>query len=290
LCEPWVYPVGTEGRLGGGETFGAEYVGDGCALVFGAVSTYGWYGFWGGCCGALWFMLWTSGSFGSSAGGEASSGGVSLTGLVRFGSSPALIAFSMRRAWYFAYLVLDATSGSSFFQMERMSRKADAARSVSTVLLAHSQYGCAPLLQRYALGGLVLCHFLVALGQRLQGELLAVCACSDVVENGVFVGVLGLRLLQLLHQVGRVGVAFLVRRVEACSDDFLHHVEAHCHCQYSCFEMGVSFSVLTPVRDNRLELLELRRPLRKRRELQALELRGHRVAHGCNRAAVMSAG
>jgi hypothetical protein len=138
LCEPCVYPVGTEGRLGGGETFGAEKVGDGCALVFGAVSTYGWYEFWGGGCDALWFMLWTSGSFGSSAGGEASSGGVSLTGLVRFGSSPALIAFSMRRAWYLAYLVLEATSGSSFFHIESMSRKADAARSVSTVLLAHS--------------------------------------------------------------------------------------------------------------------------------------------------------
>jgi hypothetical protein len=63
--------------------------------------------------------------------------------------------------------------------------------------------------------------------------LLAVRARSDVVENGVFVGVLGLCLLQLLHQVGCVGVAFLVGRVEARRDDLLHHVEAYCCCQYS---------------------------------------------------------
>jgi hypothetical protein len=81
-------------------------------------------------------MLWTSGSFGSRAGGEANSCGVSLTGLLRLGSSPALMAFSMRRAWYFAYLVLEATSGSSFFHMESMSRNVEAARSVSTVLLS----------------------------------------------------------------------------------------------------------------------------------------------------------
>jgi hypothetical protein len=210
--------------LGGGETFGAEKVGDGCALVGGAVSTYGWYGF----RDALWFMLWTSGSFGSSAGGEASSCGVSLTGLVRFGSSPALMALRMRSAWYFAYLVLDATSGSSFFHMERMSRKAEAARSVSTVLLAAVSMTVCTLLRRHLLGSLVLCHFPVALGQCLQSELLAVRARRDIVENGVFGGVLGLCLLQLLHQVSRVSIAFLVSRVQASGNDLLHHVEAYC--------------------------------------------------------------
>jgi hypothetical protein len=84
-------------------------------------------------------MLWTSGSFGSRASSEVSSGGVSLTGLVRFGSSPALVALRMRRAWYFAYLVLDVISGSSFFHIESMSRNAEAARRVSAVLLIFSQ-------------------------------------------------------------------------------------------------------------------------------------------------------
>jgi hypothetical protein len=87
-------------------------------------------------------MLWTSGSFGSRAGGDATSFGSSLTGLVRFGSSPALTAFSMRKAWYFAYLVLEVISGSSFFHMDRISRKVEAARSVSAVLLVRSQYFC----------------------------------------------------------------------------------------------------------------------------------------------------
>jgi hypothetical protein len=85
-------------------------------------------------------MLWTSGSFGSRAGGAATSCGVSLTGLVRLGSSPALTAFRMRRAWYFAYLVFDVISGSSFFHMDRISRKVEAARSVSAVWLACGQY------------------------------------------------------------------------------------------------------------------------------------------------------
>jgi hypothetical protein len=52
---------------------------------------------------------------------------------------------------------------------------------------------------------------------------------------------------------------------------------------------AMRFLVHTPVRDNRLELLELRRALRKRRELQALELRRHRVAHGCSGVAAMLA-
>jgi hypothetical protein len=136
------------------------------------------------------------------------------------------------------------------------------------------------LFGHYALGRLVLGHFLVALCQCLQGELLAVCARSDVVENGILVGVLGLCLLQLLHQVSRVGVALLVGRVEACSNDLLHHVKAH--SSLSVYMLDASVTVLTPVRDNGLELLELRRPFGKRRELQALELRRHRVAHGCS--------
>ena len=128
-----VYPVGTAGRLGGGDTLGAEKLGDGCASVLGADSTYGWYGFAAGGCEALWLMLWTSGSAGSSSGGAGGCSCCSCTGLLAFGSSPALMALMMRRAWYFAYLVFEATSGSSFFQMLRMSRKVEAAMSVSAV-------------------------------------------------------------------------------------------------------------------------------------------------------------
>lgn len=108
-------------------------VGDGCELVFGAVSTYGWYEFCGGC-DVPCVMLWTSGSVGSRTGGKAaSSASSSFTGLVRFGSSPALTAFSMRSAWYLAYLILDVIS-SSFFQTDRTSRNVAAARRVSVVL------------------------------------------------------------------------------------------------------------------------------------------------------------
>jgi hypothetical protein len=40
LCAEGLYPVGAEGRLGGGDMLCAEKVGDGCALVLGADSTY----------------------------------------------------------------------------------------------------------------------------------------------------------------------------------------------------------------------------------------------------------
>jgi hypothetical protein len=112
-------------------------------------------------------MLCTSGSFGSSIGGEARSSGVSLTGFVRFGSSPALMALRMRRAWYFAYFVLDVISGSSFFHMVRISRNVEAASRVSTVLLQFSQYSTRTIAYSHALGGLIFRHILVALGEGL---------------------------------------------------------------------------------------------------------------------------
>lgn len=81
-------------------------------------------------------MLWTSGSLGSRSGGDRISG-CSWTGLVRFGSSLALMALTMRRAWYLANLVLEAISGSeSCFHMDMISRKVEAARSVSAVALS----------------------------------------------------------------------------------------------------------------------------------------------------------
>ena len=43
LCDDCVYPVGAEGRFGGGgDTLDAEKVGDGRVEVLGADSTYGW--------------------------------------------------------------------------------------------------------------------------------------------------------------------------------------------------------------------------------------------------------
>lgn len=112
-------------------------------------------------------MLCTSGSFGSKAGGEASSCGVSLTGLVRFGSSPALIAFSIRRAWYFAYFVFDVISGSSFFHTERISRNVEAARRVSMVLLVSGQYFMCTLSGGNAPGSFVFRHIPITFGESL---------------------------------------------------------------------------------------------------------------------------
>jgi len=133
LCDDWVYPVGAEGRLGGGgDTWRAEKLGDGWVEVFGAVSTDGWYGFGGG---APWFIRWTSGSFGSNADGDMGCCGVSCTGFVALGSSLALIALTMRSAWYLANFVLEVISGSLFFHIDMISRKVDAARRVSAVCL-----------------------------------------------------------------------------------------------------------------------------------------------------------
>lgn len=131
-CEGCVYPVGAEGRSGaGGDTGAAEKLGDGCE-VSGADSTYDWYGL---CGGAPWFIRCTSGSSGSKAGGDAARW-VSCTGFVALGSSPALIALRMRRAWYLAYFVFAAISASLFFQTDIISRNVEAARRVSTVCLS----------------------------------------------------------------------------------------------------------------------------------------------------------
>lgn len=175
-------------------------------------------------------MRCTSGSSGSKAGGDTGCSGVSCTGLVALGSSPALIALRMRRAWYFAYFVFAAISASLFFHIDIISRKVDAARSVSTVCLS------TPVSLGFGDGAMghdkpidsILCHLPLCLSQRLQGKLLAVGACDGVVDQGILAGVLGLCLLEPLHEIGRVGGAFLVGRVQPARDDFLDHVEAHC--------------------------------------------------------------
>jgi len=77
-------------------------------------------------------MRWTSRSLGSRAEEEAA-GGVSCTGLERLGSSPALRAFAMRRAWYFANFDFAVISCSRVPQILSMSRNVAAARNVSAV-------------------------------------------------------------------------------------------------------------------------------------------------------------
>lgn len=67
--------------------------------------------------------------------GGCCAGSCSITGLVALGSSPALTALAIRRAWYFAYLTLEDVSGSSFSQTWRSSRNAAAANKVSAVCL-----------------------------------------------------------------------------------------------------------------------------------------------------------
>ena len=120
------YPVGAEGRFGGGgDILAADIAGEGWAEdVSGADSTYDW---WGGP-----FMRWTSRSLGSRAEGEAA-GGASCIGLEKLGSSPALRAFAMRRAWYFANFDFAVISCSRAPQILSMSRKVAAARNVSAV-------------------------------------------------------------------------------------------------------------------------------------------------------------
>ena len=71
-------------------------------------------------------------------------------------------------------------------------------------------------------------HLPLALRECLQGKLFAVCGGGHLVQQRVLVWVVGLGLLKLLHQIGGIGGAFCVGRVEVRADDFLDDVEAHC--------------------------------------------------------------
>jgi len=110
------------------------------------------------------------------------------------------------------------------------SKKVEAARSVSAVALSCGQHVLPHVgrIGRRVPIGSVLCHFLLPLGKGLQRKLLAVCAGHSVVEQGVLTRMIGLGLLQLLHEVGRVGGAFWVGSVEATGDDSLDNIEAYC--------------------------------------------------------------
>lgn len=91
---------------------------------------------------------------------------------------------------------------------------------------------------------LVLCHILVALSESLQGKLFTVGARSQVVQQGIFARHFCLGLLQLLHQVGGIGGAFCVGRVQSGTDDLLHYVESYWwYCQpvqLPCWAPGVA--------------------------------------------------
>ena len=80
--------------------------------------------------------IWTSASFGSRAGKRSSLAWLgSGAGFEWLGSWPAFNAFAMRRAWYLAYLILAAISGSISPQFWSSSRKVAAAWYVSAVCL-----------------------------------------------------------------------------------------------------------------------------------------------------------
>ena len=92
--------------------------------------------------------------------------------------------------------------------------------------------------ERVGRGGcdLVLRHIFVALSKSLQSKLFTVGARSQVVQQGVLARHVCLGLLQLLHQVGRVGGAFCVGRVQSGADDLLNDMEAHWwYCQLVLF-------------------------------------------------------
>lgn len=57
----------------------------------------------------------------------AGSNGELEAGFDKLGSSPALMALAIRSAWYLAYLILDAISGSRGPQICKSSRKVAAA-------------------------------------------------------------------------------------------------------------------------------------------------------------------
>lgn len=92
-------------------------------------------------------------------------------------------------------------------------------------------------------------------------------------------------MLELLHEVGGVGGAFLVGCVEAPGDDSLHHVEAHWARSVLELLEKKTAEIRTPVGDDGLEALQLGRPFRKGGKLQAFELGGDCVCHGlgCSR-------
>jgi len=69
----------------------------------------------------------TSGSFGSNSIGSPGLGDASTVGLLRFGSSPALMALAIRRAWYFAYFIFEEISGLGGPHIWLRSRKVAAA-------------------------------------------------------------------------------------------------------------------------------------------------------------------
>lgn len=129
--------------------------------------------------------------------------------------------------------------------------------------------GCAQSIDCLSIDS-ILSHLALRLGQCLEGKLFAVGACDGVIDQGLLARVLGFCLLEFLHEIGRVGSAFRIGRVQAAGDDFLNHIESQ------------------PVGHDGLDALELGGALGRLSELQLLELGWSDIGHGCGYAIVLS--
>ena len=105
----------------------------------------------------------------------------STTGFVAFGSSPALIAWSMRLAWYFANLLFDVISRSTSPHMLIRSINVAAAMKVSAVCFVTLFDLCDSI-------------------ECFESKVLDVCFGGDVVHDGVVGSVGRFGSLELVHE------------------------------------------------------------------------------------------
>lgn len=116
----------------------------------------------------------------------------------KFGSSPALIAFAIRKAWYFAYFILEATAGSRGPQIWQSSKKVADARKVSAVCLSCYQ----PLIVEhpeavYAIPrSLIEFHRVFCSLESLGSKLINVCLAGEVINDGLVVAMVSFALIQ----------------------------------------------------------------------------------------------
>lgn len=167
-------------------------------------------------------MCRTSGSLGSRGG----VGCASCIGFDRFGSSPALSALAMRRAWNLAYFDFAAISGCrGFCHMLSRSRKVAAAWYVSTVCLSlHQHLTQGLIVERNARFGLIRSHRLLSSFECVQGKLLDVCLGSHIIMDGIISRVLRLPPLQFVHEGRSVCHALIALGVQSFLQDPLDNV------------------------------------------------------------------
>lgn len=157
-----------------------------------------------------------------------------------------------------------------------------AARNVSTVSLVHVSafelvIAQSQSLKNDALGDPIPSHGLVRLFEYFQSKLFAVCVGSNFVQQGVFGRMGSLGLLQLLHEVGRVGGTFFVSEVEAFGDNPLCDKEPNCILlalvhEYRSYRR-------TPVAYDGLELVQLLSADGKLGDVGAFQLRWYVGRH-----------